>query len=195
MVLLGQLMAFTPCSEQHQERNRAVFYHEGNKISKNTFLFLHNIGNFHLKALKEHLYSKGLVPRIHGHSSRTAPNALVLEDVRSIISFILEYTEAHGILLPGRIPVHKRDDIQLLPSSTTKRAVWEMFQNSSTATSTRAVSYPTFCKVWKKFVGHIIVSKPMTDLCAVCQKNSVTILWSANLNEDQQQRYTHNNTL
>ena len=78
MVLLGQLMAFTPCSEQHQERNRAVFYHEGNKI---TFLSLHNIGNFHLKALKEHLYSKGLVPRIHGHSSRTAPNALVLEDV------------------------------------------------------------------------------------------------------------------
>ena len=93
MVLLGQLMAFTPCSEQHQERNRAVFYHEGNKICKNTFWFLHNIGNFHLKALKEHLYSKGLVPRIHGHSSRTAPNALVLEDVRNIITFILEYTE------------------------------------------------------------------------------------------------------
>ena len=69
------------------------------------------------------LYSKGLVPRIHGHSSRTAPNALVLEDVRSIIAFILEYTEAHGILLPGRIPGYKRDDIQLLPSSTTKRAV------------------------------------------------------------------------
>jgi len=38
-----------------------------------------------------------------------------LEDVQYVVHFILHYTEANAILLPGRIPGYKRDDVQLLP--------------------------------------------------------------------------------
>ena len=46
---------------------------------------------------------------------------LKLEEVKSLLTFISNYAEKHVILLPGRIPGYKRDDIQLLPSSTTKK--------------------------------------------------------------------------
>ena len=192
MVLLGQLLAFTPCSEQHQERNRAVFYHEGNKISKNTFLSLHNIGNFHLKALKEHLYSNGLVPRIHSHSSRTSPNALVLEDVRSITAFILEYTEALEFYYLGEflgtkgmisIAFIKYNKTCCL-GNVSKQLNCHVYQSCLVSDILQSVE--EICK------PHICIKAHDRPLCCV-PKNSVTILWSVNLNEDQQQRYTNNN--
>ena len=139
MTVMGQVMAFTHCSKatinftkhRHQikrrEKNTTTYHHQGVKVCRKTFLFLHNIGEFHLKAIKAQYLAEGLVPRIHGHSGRIAPNALVLEHVQSIVTFVMQYAETNGILLPGRIPGYKRDDIQLLPSSTTKRAVCGYF--------------------------------------------------------------------
>jgi hypothetical protein len=37
------------------------------------------------------------------------------------LRFLRSYAEVNAILLPGRIPGYKRDDLQLLPSSTTKK--------------------------------------------------------------------------
>ena len=39
--------------------------------------------------------------------------------------------EANAMILPGRVPGYKRSDIQLLPSSTTKHKVWELYQQIS----------------------------------------------------------------
>ena len=197
MVIMGQVMALTHCSQipqnttkhRHQlkqrERNSMAFYHNSLGVCRSTFLFLHNIGEFRLKAIRARYLSEGLVPRIHGHSGRTAPNALVLEDVRGIITFIMQYAETNAILLPGRIPGYKRDDIQLLPSNTTKRAVWMLFQDSTISNSARCVSYSTFCKVWRNFLSHIVICTPMTDLCATCQKNNAAIIRAVNLSEEE----------
>ena len=156
MAIMGQVMAFTSCSQatlnstrhrhkpKQRQKNRMVFYHNGYQVCRNTFLFLHNIGKFRLDAIKRRYVTEGMVPRIH-HSGRTAPNALVLEDVRCILQFVMEYVETNGILLPGRIPGYKRDDIQLLPSSTTKRAVWLLYQDSAITLSARSITYSTFC--------------------------------------------------
>ena len=135
MAVMGQVMAFTFCSQvphntlkyRHQvkqrERNASAFYHNGLRVCKRTFLFLHDIGDFRLKAIRAQYVAEGLVPRVHGHTGRVAPNALVLEEVKGIITFVMQYVETNAILLPGRIPGYKRDDIKLLPSSCTKRAV------------------------------------------------------------------------
>ena len=36
---------------------------------------------------------EGLVPRVHGHTGRVAPNALVLEEVKRILTFVMHYVE------------------------------------------------------------------------------------------------------
>ena len=40
-----------------------------------------------------------------------------------MVKFLQNYAEENALLLPGRIPGYKRDDIKLLPSSRSKR-VW-----------------------------------------------------------------------
>ena len=39
------------------------------------------------------------------------------------VTFLQNFAEANAILLPGRIPGYKRDDMQLLPSSMTKKVL------------------------------------------------------------------------
>ena len=92
----------------------------------------------------------------------------------------MHVTEANVMILPGRVPGYKSSDIQLLPSSTTKRQVWELYQQAASVESMCPVSYSTFTSLWRQLLPHVVVMKPMSDLCWMCQKNSTAITRSAN---------------
>ena len=197
MVLMGQVMALTCCNPQplrssvhrhtpkEREKSTTVFHHHGHRVCRATFCFLHGVGHHRLKAVKASYLSQGLVPRVHGHTGRIAPNAMVLEDVRRVIQFISQYCETNAVLLPGRVPGFKRDDIQLLPSAVTKKSIWRQYCDTCDSLSAHAAAYSTFCRVWQKFLPHIVVSRPMTDLCWRCQQNSTAIVRSVNLSEGE----------
>ena len=72
-------------------------------------------------AVKAHFLATGLTMRIHKRSKCLPLNALSLVEVQNLVRFLNNYAETHAILLPGRIPGYKRDDIQLLPTCTTKK--------------------------------------------------------------------------
>ena len=88
------------------------------------------------------------------------------------------------MVLPGRVPGYKSSDIQLLPSSTTKHQVWELYQQAASTQSMRPVCYSTFTSLWRQLLPHVVVMKPMSDLCWMCQKNSTAITRSANRPEE-----------
>ena len=127
---LHQVQTHAPAERQ---KSTTLFHHHGHYICRTTFLFLHNMGESQFKTLKARYLSEGLVPRVRGHTGRIPPNSLVREDVERIISFVTQYYETNAILLPGRVPGYKRDDIQILPSTTTKRAVWRMYKETCTS--------------------------------------------------------------
>lgn len=194
MLLLGQVMALTDCGPQAyshshkpkgRERNTTVFYHHGHRICRNTFLFLHGVSKHRLLALRGSYLSEGLVPRVHGNTGRAPAHALVMGDVRNIITFVAQYAEANAILLPGRVPGYKRDDIEILPSSTTKKSIWLLYRETAPTVGQRCVAYTTFCLVWRRFLQHIVVARPMTDLCFTCQKNNTAVVRSKNLSENE----------
>ena len=189
MALAGQLMALTRDLESHSHptgrgRNGTRYNHHDLKVCRNTFLFLHGVGSYRLKATKSHYLANGLVSRRDGNTGRVPRNALSLEDVQHVVQFILHYAEANAILLPGRIPAYKKDDMQLLPCSTTRRNVWLVYQAATRELSHKTAAYSTFCKLWKQLLPQIVVARPMTDLCLTCQQNSTAIIRSANLCEE-----------
>ena len=116
---------------------------------------------------------------LHRNTRQLPPNTLSFPDTQQVVNFIATYAEAHAILLPGCIPGYNRLDLQLLPLSTTKRNVWLLYSNSLEQTHHR-VSHTMFCILWKKLIPHIMVTRPMSDLCWVCQRNSVAIKRAAN---------------
>ena len=95
--------------------------HEGHEVCKKTFCFLYGIGKDRLRAVKENYLGNGLVTRTHGNKKRLPHNASSPDTINNVVMFLQNYAEENAILLPGRIPSHKRDDIKLLPSSRSKR--------------------------------------------------------------------------
>lgn len=54
---------------------------------------------------------------------------LTFEDVTRVVQYITNYAEANALVLPGRVPGFKRDDIKLLPSSETRASIWRTYHS------------------------------------------------------------------
>ena len=198
LALLGQLRAFMNTSERTahttdhrhtpstRQQSYLQFWHNGRRVCRNTFKFLHTISAKRLRNLRASLFSNGLIPRCHGNTRRLPANTISFVDTQRVINFLTTYAEANAILLPGRIPGYKRTDVQLLPSCTTRRRVWLQYCASLQSSSEQhhQVAYSTFCSMWRRIVPHIIVTKPMSDLCWICQSNSIDIMRAANHPEE-----------
>ena len=130
LVMLGSIMATTRTDDvthgRHKpikrQRPRANYLHNGCEVCKVTFGFIFGVGRKHrIDAIRSHYLDEGLATRVHKNSTLRPHNALTFNEITSIVTFVQNYAEQHAILLPGRIPQYKRDDIKLLPSSETKR--------------------------------------------------------------------------
>ena len=93
--------------------------------------------------------------------------------------------DSNAMLLPGRVPGYKDSDVKLLPSSTTKRTIWDLVCQAAAGSVMRAVAYSTFTQLWRQLLPYIVVMKPMSDLCWVCQQNSTAITRAANQPEEK----------
>lgn len=194
MAVLGQLTALTNTDDnvvtesRHKERVRQrihrTFYHAGKIVCIKTFRFLHAIGETRLDNLTKSLRQNGLTPRIHGNTSKRPKHSLSFESTEYVVRFLLSYVEQNGLLLPGRIPGYSRTDIKLLPSSVSKRGIWNAYCQAATSNEdVHTVAYTTFCRLWRSLLPSVIIMKPMTDLCWVCHQNSNAILRMANSTE------------
>uniref|UniRef100_X1ZI71 Uncharacterized protein n=2 Tax=Capitella teleta TaxID=283909 RepID=X1ZI71_CAPTE len=103
--------------------------------------------------------------------------ALVLEDVKHLVSFIVNYADQNALVLPGRVPGFARDDIKILPSSTTKVLIWRLYFDCPVpeGSEARKVKLSTFKQLWLQLLPFIVVARPMTDLCWTCQNNNAII--------------------
>ena len=133
MVIMGQLAAGMNTSNvvstiaRHKdddcEKCYTSFSHQGKPVCVRMFRFLHGIGEKRLKNLTKSLKQNGLRPRVHGNTKKRPEHALSFSTTEYVVRFLLCYAEQHALLLPGRMPGYSRDDLQLLPSSTSKRGV------------------------------------------------------------------------
>ena len=199
MLNFGHLLAHadnsetTTAEQRHPPRKRSrmslSYYHHGKPICMKMFLFMHTVGIKRLKNVSKSFQDNGILPRVHGNTQRLPWNALSLDSVQHVISFLVNYTEENALLLteenalllPGRIPGYFSTDLKLLPSSRSKRGIWKLYEAASTCSEDiHIVPYKTFCHLWRTLLPSIIIMRPMSDLCWLCQQNSTIILRSAN---------------
>ena len=102
-----------------------MYMHEGHEVCKKTFCFLYGIGKDRLRSVKEHYLANGLETRVHGNTKCLPHNHNSPETISNMVKFLQNYAEENAILLPGRIPGYKRDDIKLLPSSRSKNVSYK----------------------------------------------------------------------
>ena len=90
--------------------------------------FLNRISQDRLTGLLQWYKANGLVPkekRSGGRSNNTRAHSF--EDIQRAVAFVTQYAEHHALVLPGRVPGFKRDDVKLLPSAETKAKVYAVY--------------------------------------------------------------------
>ena len=122
------------------------------------------------RRLKEHYECHGISQRVHGNSKTLPKNTLPHAVVGDVTTFLSNFAEENAVLLPGRIPGFKNDNIKLLSSGEMKMSVWRSFKAACEAADKQAVSYSKFIDLWEQFHPTVKVAKPMTDLCFTCQQ-------------------------
>ena len=164
------------------KRTPVDYYFGGNRVCKETFLFVHEIGPKRYKNLVAHFDKNGLISRMHGNTKRLPANTTSLERTKSIYNFIKNFSTIHALPLPGRLPHQFSDEkALLLPTHMTKRFVYREYCMVCTQKGEKAVSRRKFEDLWSELLPHIANMKPATDLCDTCQNNIVKVMRSVNL--------------
>ena len=185
LVILANIQVFSRDEYIGGKRrsSRCNYQHRSILICREMFLHLYGISDSRLRRLKEHYDQYGIFPRTHGNTKRLPSNTLPQLVTENVHNFLANYVEENAIVLPGRIPGFKSDEVKVLPSSETKMSVWRAYTSTCEASGVQAVSYSKFAELWQQFHPHVVVSKPMTDLCLTCQQNTTKLLRAANLSE------------
>ena len=186
LVILANIQAFTHIDYVGEKRNRSPrcsFHFQGRQICKDMFLHLYGVGYNRFRRLKDHYEQHGICQRTHGNSNRVPDNATQYSTIDDVHAFIQNYVEENAIILPGRIPGFKSDDVKMLSTSESKMSVWRVYNSACENSNKHAVSYKKFRQLWHEFYPDVVVAKPMTDLCRTCQQNTTTLQRAANLSE------------
>ena len=188
LVILANIQVFSRdeyIGGKRSRSSRCNYQYRSILICKEMFFHLYGVSDSRLRRLKEHYDKYGIFPRTHGNTKRLPHNTLPQLVTENVHNFLANYVEENAIVLPGRIPGFKSDEVNVLPSSETKTSVWRAYTSTCEASGVQAVSYSKFAELWQQFHPHVVVSKPMTDLCLTCQQNTTKLLRSANLSKQE----------
>ena len=187
LVVLSNIHVFTKTEKISDKRNRSPwcsFTYQTIPICKEMFLHLYGIGYSRFRRLREHYQEHRIYPRTHGNTKRVPKNATSKKSLEAVHAFIDNYVEENAIVLPGRFPGFKSEEIRLLSSLETKMSVWREHKKTCGVLNERAVSYKKFLQLWNEFYPDVVNSKPMMDLCLTCQRNTTKLQRAASLSDE-----------
>ena len=168
--ILGQLTTGLRPAAQAAEELRFHYSVLGVRICKTMFTEIHSLGSHTLRSLQK-LAGEGNpnVPA-HGLQGQPPPNVLPSSLRDKVVSFIRSFAGKHGLPQPcaprgrpGPPPIY-------LPASFTKTKVHgECNDALGELDSPATISYRSFLRIWKVYVRDVIIMKPRTDVCALCE--------------------------
>ena len=127
----------------------------------NTFLFLHAISHKRFEALQKHFDTRGLLPRVHGNMKRLPPITRPPEDTFRALGFD-NFSEIHGLPLPGRMPTHRNSDL-VLPSDMSKSYVYRLYAEACEESGRYHFSRRKLEELWHDLCPYVVTNKPATD--------------------------------
>jgi len=128
------------------------------------------------KSVKKQFHENGLQPKVHGNVQAAARSqGFHAATVSEVKTFIQNYAEQFGLVLPGRVASFNNADLMILPSFSTKVHLYRQYENACKVAGTILVSETYFRRVWHRLLPNIVVQKPRTDLCAKCQLNFTSL--------------------
>lgn len=164
--------------------SRSTYMFRGVSVCRNFFSVVFGCGKKKLKNVKKQFMSEGIIPKQHMNVHK--PVALrSIEKRKNACTFRQNFAENNALVMPGRMTNYKNPDLKLLPSSMTKKYVYELYESATQTAGDEPLSLCRWYQVWNDFCRNVVVQLPRSDLCALCQHNQMCVAKMRNLGEDE----------
>ncbi len=139
-------------------------------VCKGVFLFYYGESIDRLKRLQKTFLTEGVKLPMHGNKGSHPVHACSILDRDTIKSFIINFSEIHGLPDPGRDVRKGKGRLRiLLPSVMNYVSIHQVYQTSIIDAGNEAVGYRTFLRVWQDELSYIVFNNPKSDLCIQCE--------------------------
>lgn len=140
MYLMGVTMAcLANPSHTHRnrdrQRHRSSYVYQGARVCLQAFLYLENVTRYHLKRIRHHVLTKGVVPRVHGNIGKKPHNTFSLDMYKCAEHFIKNILTSHAALDTNK-PF-------ILPGET-RMGIYNKFKQSALHPDGKIMGYTTF---------------------------------------------------
>lgn len=135
-------------------------------------MFGHQIKIKRMKRLLKMYNSTGIIVKEHGNTGKIKHKMTSFSDTEFVVKFLHNYAEQNAVMLPGRSSTVYNTALKLLPSNDSKVKIYNTYKASFTDNMTeKPVHLRVFTNIWREVCPDIVVMKPRTDLCSLCQKH------------------------
>ncbi len=149
---------------------------------------LHGVGKRRYDAVRQHFLDHGIQDHLHGNSKKLPHHRFTTAELKCIVSFVKNYAEEMPFCYLVGFPASNERTFSYSLRIQPKRSVWEHYMKSCATLTFRVAAYATFCTIWRKYMPHVVITTPKTDLCWTCQQNSFAITASSNKPDSEKSR-------
>ena len=184
LFILGELAASLQVASVEESRRKYTFVYScfGHKICRKSFLAIHNIGQFTLRSLQEQVEAGQVTPAPHKSAGRVAVNVLPPDAAGDIGKFIRSYAATFGMPQPAAPRGRPGLPPVFLPASINKKKLFAEYEKSAEAGT---ISFETFRRYWQIHAPEVVIMKPRSDVCYICDKHREAIRVSKTEEETQ----------
>lgn len=81
---------------KERQRQRASYVYQGRRVCLDSFLYLENVTQYHLKRIRNHVMTHGVTPRVHGNIGKKPHNTFSLDMYKYAEHFVKEFLKAYS---------------------------------------------------------------------------------------------------
>ncbi len=167
---------------EERQRGKMIYMINGKTVCRAFFLFSYGISLKRFKRLLNVYKEEGLVENKHGKCKTLPSRTTSFETTKAVVQFIRNYSEDHGLFMPGRLANYKTI-VKLLPSQDSKISVYKKYEAAEGENP--RVTLPVFYRIWRECCNDVLVQLPRTDLCNTCVKFSTDRKTFSRLSEEE----------
>lgn len=141
-----------------RRRIKMMFGFRGVSVCRAMFMFAHGIKIERLKRLIKHYKEHGISPRAHGNYKRIPANAISVDQMRDVVSFLKQYADENGTVVKGRSS-YQNQDIKILPPNETKSRIFNKYKQVCEEQNSSCISVVSFRRLWNRFCPNVLIQR------------------------------------
>ena len=129
----------------------------GTVVCEKTFCFASGFGRGRFDRLKKRFLKDGVIEPVHRNAGQHVAHTVSFERTKHVTFFIRNYAQEHALFLPGRQNNHFNASVKLLPTSCTKKQIYDRYVECCASQKYKPVSLVTFRTLWRELCNDIVI--------------------------------------